>query len=112
MTMLVMGILFISLLPLLFQLLIRLRLGIPLLYLVLMLTVFRDWCQAHAALADGIFFAMIGLVILSWVITAVRKIYDMVADYREERAMVKLVIDRVKQARANGETIVNMDGLR
>jgi len=100
-----------TLLPYLLFLALKLRLGIPLVYLVLMLTVFRDWCQTHAALADGIFFAMLGLVALSWVITAVRKIYDIIADYREERARVKLVISRVRQARANGESVVNTDGI-
>ncbi len=109
-TLIILGIA-LTLLPYLLFLALKLRLGIPLLYLVLMLTVFRDWCQAHAALADDIFFAMLGLVALSWVITAVRKVYDIIADYREERAMVKLVISRVRQARANGETVVNTDGI-
>ena len=37
------------------------------LYAILMLTAFHGWYQAHTALADGIFFAMIGLAALSWV---------------------------------------------
>lgn len=40
------------LLPLLFRLALRLRLGIPLLYALLALTVFHGWYQAHTALAD------------------------------------------------------------
>ena len=58
------------LLPVLFHLAIRLRLGIPMLYAVLALTVLHGWTQAHPALADGIFFVLVGLVALSWVVTA------------------------------------------
>ena len=53
------------LLPILFRLALKLRLGIPILYTLLMLTVFHGWYQAHAALADGIFFALVGLAALS-----------------------------------------------
>ena len=53
------------LLPILFRLALKLRLGIPMLYAVLMLTAFHGWYQAHTALADGIFFALVGLAALS-----------------------------------------------
>ena len=53
------------LLPILFRLALKLRLGIPMLYGILMLTVFHGWYQAHTALADGIFFAMLGVAALS-----------------------------------------------
>ena len=55
------------LLPMLLRLAIRLRLGTPLLYALGMLTVFHSWYQANTALADGIFFALVGLTALSWV---------------------------------------------
>ena len=58
-----------ALLPLLLRLALKLRLGVPLLYSPLMLTIFHSWYQAHAALADGILFAMVGLVALSWLVT-------------------------------------------
>ena len=51
------------LLPILLRLALKLRLGIPMLYAVLMLTAFHGWYQAHAALADGIFFALVGPVL-------------------------------------------------
>ena len=47
-----------ALLPLLLRLALRLRLGIPLLYSVLMLTVFHGWYQAHAALDDKALLAL------------------------------------------------------
>ena len=64
------------LLPLLLSLAVRLRLGIPLVYVLLMLTVFHGWYQAHTALADGILLAMVGVAALSWVVTLVRKVAE------------------------------------
>ena len=51
---------------------IKLRLSIPLVYLVLMLTAFQPWYRVHTALADGIFLALVGCVMLSWIISLVR----------------------------------------
>ena len=99
------------LLPILFRLALKLRLGIPMLYAVLMLTAFHGWYQAHAALADGIFFALVGLAALSWVVTLLRRLWDLLEDWREERAMAELLAYRVRQARANGECAINTEGL-
>ena len=60
------------LLLLLIRIAMKLRLSIPLVYLVLMLTAFRPWYRVHATLADGIFLVMPGCVILSWIISFVR----------------------------------------
>ena len=60
------------LLLLLIRIAIKLRLSIPLVYLVLMLTVFQPWYRVHATLADGIFLVMLGCVTLSWIISLVR----------------------------------------
>ena len=62
----------IHLLLLLIRIAIRLRLSIPLVYLVLMLTAFRPWYRVHTALADGIFLALVGCTVLSWIISLVR----------------------------------------
>lgn len=91
------------LLPILFRLALKLRLGVPMLYALLMLTVFHGWYQVHTDLADGIFFALVGLATLSWVVTAARKIYEVIDDFREERAMTKLLAYRVQQARVAGK---------
>ena len=61
----------IQLLLLLIRTAIRLRLSIPLVYLVLMLTAFQPWYRTHTALADEIFLVMMG-VMLSWIISLVR----------------------------------------
>ena len=60
------------LLLLLIRIAMKLRLSIPLVYLVLMLTVFQPWYRTHTALADGIFLVMLGCVMLSWIISFVR----------------------------------------
>ena len=60
------------LLLLLIRIAMKLRLSILLVYLVLMLTVFQPWYRAHTALADGIFLALVGCTVLSWIISCVR----------------------------------------
>ena len=60
------------LLLLLIRIAMKLRLSIPLVYLVLMLTAFRPWYRVYATLADGIFLVMLGCVTLSWIISLVR----------------------------------------
>lgn len=99
------------LLPILLRLAIRLRLGIPILYALGMLTVFHSWYQAHTALADIIFFALVGLAALSWVVTAARKIYEWLEERLAERAAAHELADRVRQARANGESVISTNGL-
>jgi len=99
------------LLPILFRLALKLRLGIPMLYAVLMLTAFHGWYQAHTALADGIFFALVGLAALSWVVTLLRRLWGLLEDWREERAMAELLAYRVRQARAAGEYAIDTQGL-
>ena len=99
------------LLPILFRLALKLRLGIPILYAVLMLTAFHGWYQAHTALADGIFFALVGLAALSWVVTLLRRLWELLEGWREERAMADLLAYRVQQARIAGEYVINTEGL-
>ena len=48
------------LLFLLIRIVMKLRLSIPLVYLVLMLTAFQPWYRVYTALADGIFLVMLG----------------------------------------------------
>ena len=98
-------------LPILLHLAIRLRLGIPMLYAVLALTVFHGWYQANPALGDAIFFGLVGLVVLSWVVTAARKVYDVLDEWKGNRAAAQEFADRVRQARAEGESMVSTKGL-
>lgn len=51
-----------------------LRLTIPLGYAVIVSLCFGKWYHAHEVLGDGIFFALLGLVALSWIVSIMRKI--------------------------------------
>ena len=62
----------VQLLLLLIRIAMKLRLSMPLVYLVLMLTVFQPWYREHTALAAGIFLALVGCTVLSWIISLVR----------------------------------------
>ena len=62
----------VQLLLLLIRIAMKLRLSIPLVYLVLMLTAFQPWYRTHTALADGIFLVMLGCVTLSWILSLIR----------------------------------------
>ena len=55
-----------------------LRLSVPLLYGALVITVFRTWYLVHTALADGIFLVLVGLAALSWVVTLMCVVREMI----------------------------------
>ena len=59
---------------LLLRAILLLRLTIPLGYAVIVSLCFGEWYHAHEVLGDDIFFALLGVVALSWVISVVRKI--------------------------------------
>lgn len=44
----------------------------------LVITVFHPWYLAHTALADGIFFVLVGLAALSWVVTLIRAVREII----------------------------------
>lgn len=99
------------LLPSLFRLALELRLGIPMLYIVLALTVFHDWTRANPALADGVLFALVGLAALSWVVTGTRKLWELIDQCREDRAAAELFTHQIRQARASGEYAISAGDL-
>lgn len=98
------------LLPLL-RLAFRLRLGLPLLFALGMLTMCHSWYQAHTALADGIFLALVGLAALSWVVTFLRWAAVTVGDVLADRLAGAALARRVRQARAEGRSMVDTQGL-
>ena len=87
------------------------RLTIPLLYALIVPTLFHDWFNSHQALAEGIWYVLLGLVLLSWVISLIWKISAIINRRRCDRADMELFADRVREARRNGESAVRMDGL-
>lgn len=61
-------------LSILFRIAEALRLSIPLLYALIVPTVFHEWYYAHSGLATGIWYAMLGLVAVSWVLSIAQRI--------------------------------------
>ena len=51
-----------------------LRLTIPLLYVLLVPTLFHEGYYAHQTMAEGIWYAMLMMVALSWVVTIVKRV--------------------------------------
>ena len=90
-------------LSILFRLAAVFRLTIPLLYALLTPLLLPDWYQAHTALADGIFFALLGLAVLSWVVSLVKKIRLLIDRRREDKFSEALFLQRLREARENGE---------
>ena len=73
----------ISLLAILFRLVKVLRLSGPLLYALLVPTLFRQWYLAHTLLADGILFALLILAVVSWVVSLAKWIRAIISYKRE-----------------------------
>ena len=58
----------------LFQVAGALRLSIPLLYALIVPTLCHEWYYAHTGLATGIWYAMLGVVAVSWMVSIVKRI--------------------------------------
>lgn len=84
---------------------------IPLLYTVSMLTVLHGWYRTHTVLADRILFALVGLVVLSWLLSLIRFVCDLVMQARDDAAAMEYFSYRVRKARENGEDTVSTEGL-
>ena len=98
-------------LTILFRLAALTRLTLPLLYTLSMLTVFHGWYRAHTVLADRILFALVGLVALSWLLSLIRFVCDLVMQARDDAAAMEYFSYRVRKARENGEDTVSTEGL-
>ena len=81
---------------------VKLRLGIPLLYTVLMCTVFLDWASANETLSVGILVALLGGVAISWIYTAVRAIKRRVGGRSSEDLQARMVADQLIAAKEQG----------
>lgn len=91
------------LLSVLFRLASVFRLTIPLAYALIVPTLFHEWYHANQALGDGIGYALLALVALSWVVSLVRKIRQIIDQRREDKFSRELFLLRMREARENGE---------
>ncbi|PWM29331.1 MAG: hypothetical protein DBX40_00240 [Clostridiales bacterium] len=83
-------------LGLIFRLVAMLRLSVPLLYALVVGFFFPVWANTHQALSMSILYGLLGLCVLSWILTLIRKIrcYRMQREYErieEERLLAELL---------------------
>ena len=97
----------ILLLSILFRLASALRLTIPLLYTLTVPTLFSGWYHSHQALAEGLWWALLGLSLLSWAASLPRNL----GRYRRDKAQREALLRRLHEAGRSGE-VVHIDNLR
>ena len=97
----------ILLLSALFRLASALRLTVPLLYALVVPTLFSGWYHSHQALAEGLWWALLGLSLLSWAASLPRKL----GRHRRNKAQRAALLRRLHEAGRSGE-VVRIDDLR
>lgn len=85
----------------LFRLASALRLTIPLLYALTVPTLFSGWYHSHEALAEGLWWALLGLSLLSWAASLLRNLVR----YRRDKAQREALLRRLHEAGRSGETV-------
>ncbi|MGO5023527.1 hypothetical protein ACTQ4E_10585, partial [Lawsonibacter sp. LCP25S3_G6] len=63
------------------------RLTIPLLYALVVPTVFHEWYYANQTLANVIWYVLLAVVVLSWVVSLVRKVRGILLRRREDKML-------------------------
>lgn len=76
-----------------------LGLSIPLAYGIIAPTLFYDWFHANQPLAEGIGYALLGLAVLDWVISLIRKISQFVQKHRDAEIEDMILLHRIKDGR-------------
>ena len=92
------------LLSILFRVAAVFRLSIPLLYALIVPTLFHEWFEAHRVLGEGICYAMLAIVVVSWIVSFVKKIRSIIARRRENQISEEIFLARLREARENGES--------
>ena len=98
-------------LSLLLRLAHKLRLTLPLLYALIVPTIFRRWYLTHPALSAYLFYALLAAIALSWVVSLWRIVSDAIDERTTNSATVQRFTERVRAARACGESVVSTEGL-
>ena len=78
------------------------RLTIPLLYALIVPTVFHEWYHSNQQLGDLIGYMLLAAVALSWVISLVRKIRGILLRRREDKMLELIVLNRMREAQIMG----------
>jgi uncharacterized membrane protein YuzA (DUF378 family) len=101
----------IILLSILFRVAAVFRLAIPLLYALIAPTLFFNWFHANQPLAEGIGYALVGLTVLSWIFSFIRKIRQWRDNCREDKIAEEIMLARIRDAKAEGRNTVSTEGL-
>ena len=88
-------------LSVLFRMASALRLTIPLLYALVVPTLFGGWYYSHQALAEGLWWALLGLSLLSWAASLLRGL----GRYRRGKAQKSALLRRLHEAGRSGEVV-------
>ena len=91
------------LLSIVFRLAAVFRLTIPLVYALIVPTVFHEWYYANQTLANVIWYALLAVVVLSWVVSLVRKVQDILLRRREDKMLELIVLNRMREAQMYGK---------
>ena len=91
----------ILLLSTLFRLASALRLTIPLLYALAVPTLFSGWYHSHQALAEGLWWALVGLSLLSWTASLLRKLVR----HRRRKVQRAALLRKSHEAGRGGEVV-------
>ena len=84
------------------------RLSIPLAYALIVTTIFRGWREANPVLSETIFYILLGLTLLSWIYTLVKRIRD---KHAEEVYLEFVVQKRFDEAEVRGEYTINLSDI-
>ena len=100
------------LLSILFRLAAALRLTVPLLYALVVPTLFSGWYYSHYMLANVIWYILLAATLLSWVYSLIRKVSALLEQRRCDKAREEIFIQRVRETCRNGGGIVRTDDLQ
>ena len=94
----------------------KLRLGIPLLYIILVCTALREWADKNQTLAIAVFGALMFMVVVSWIVTIIKWVRNLFGGGREEKNMRRVLLSQIQQAQADGIPahnlrVINMGGM-
>ena len=79
------------------------RLTIPLVYALVVPTVFHKWYYANQTLANVIWYVLLAAVALSWLVSLVRTIWGILLRRREDKMLELILLSRMREARMYGE---------
>ena len=91
------------LLSVVFRLAAVFRLTIPLLYALVVPTVFHEWYYANQPLANVIWYVLLAVVVLSWMVSLVRNVRGILLQRREDKMLELIVLNRMREAQMYGE---------